>query len=187
MRDHASAGNMTGSLLVAHPHLRDPHFRRTILFLSHHNAEDGAIGLVLNRPLSKTMNEVAPEASAEDAALLRVPVFYGGPVGENEVMLASMQWHDSPGAVSFRGFGNVNEEPVIPPEYRPWLRAFRGYSGWSRGQLEAEIAEKSWLVFPPSRRLIEMPHPDRAWREIMQHLGPIYRLLAEMPDDPSLN
>jgi putative transcriptional regulator len=185
MRDHPSAGNMTGSLLVAHPNLRDPNFRRTILFLSHHNAEDGAIGLVLNRPLHKTVSQLPQFPTS--SGLQRVPVFYGGPVGAEDLLLASMQWHDSPGAVSFQGFGAASEEPVIPPEFHPGLRAFVGYSGWTRGQLEAEIAEKSWLVFPPSRRLIEMPHPDDAWRDIMYHLGPVYRLLAGMPDDPSLN
>ncbi|MGH8045953.1 MAG: YqgE/AlgH family protein [Chthoniobacterales bacterium] len=182
MRDQPSAGNMTGSLLVAHPNLRDPNFRRTILFLSHHNAEDGAVGLVLNRPMRKTMADLSGSGS-----LQRVPVFYGGPVGEEELLLASVQWHESPGAVSFRGFGSIAEEPIIPPEYHPGLRAFRGYAGWSRGQLEEEIAERAWLVFAPSRRLIDMPNPENAWLDVMNHLGPVYRLLAGMPDDPSLN
>jgi len=186
MRDLPSAGNMTGSLLVAHPNLRDPNFRRTILFLSHHNADDGAVGLVLNRPLRKTMSEF-PEHSASAAPMRRVPVFYGGPVGSEDLLLASMQWHESPGAVSFRGFGSASEGPVIPPEFHPGLRAFQGYAGWSRGQLEGEIAEKAWLVFPPSRRLIDMPNPEGVWLDIMGHLGPVYRLLAGMPDDPSLN
>jgi len=184
MRDLPSAGNMTGSLLVAHPNLRDPNFRRTILFLSHHNSEDGAVGLVLNRPLSKTTGEIS---SATSGLLKNVPVYYGGPVGENDLLLASVQWHESPGAVSFRGFGSMDEEPIVPPEYQPGLRAFQGYSGWSRGQLEEEIAERSWLVFAPSRRLIDMPHPEHAWLDVMNHLGPIYKLLAGMPDDPSLN
>ena len=194
MRDHPSAGNMTGSLLVAHPSLRDPNFRRTILFLSHHNAEDGAVGLVLNRPLRKTMSEF-PAHATEAGPLRRVPVFYGGPVGTDELLLASLQWHEAPGgggshapsAIAFRGFGNASEEPVIPPEFHPGLRAFLGYSGWSRGQLESEIAEKSWLVLPPSRPLIEMKDADDAWRHVMHQLGPVYRLLADMPDDPSLN
>ncbi len=184
---------MTGSLLVAHPNLRDPHFRRTILFLSHHNAEDGAIGIVLNRPLQKTMAEF-PRLGGGSASLGRVPVFYGGPVGAEELLLASMQWHAAPGAghnapsaIAFRGFGNASEDPIIPPEFQPGLRAFLGYSGWSRGQLESEIAEKSWLVLPPTRHLIEMPHPEAAWLETMHQLGPVYRLLAGMPDDPSLN
>lgn len=177
---------MTGSLLVAHPNLRDPNFRRTILFLSHHNADDGAIGLVLNRPLRKTMAEF-PNHSAGATPLRRVPVFYGGPVGADELLLASMQWHESPSAIAFRGFGNASEEPVIPPEFQPGLRAFLGYAGWSRGQLEEEIAEKAWLVFPPSRKLIHMRNPETAWQDVMHGLGPVYRLLAGMPDDPSLN
>jgi putative transcriptional regulator len=193
MRDQPSAGNMTGSFLVAHPNLLDPNFRRTIIFLSHHNSEDGAIGLVLNRPLKTTVGEFSPPDVAS-SALRRVPVFYGGPVGEHDLLLASLQWHDvggtgpnEPGAIAFRGFGNASEDPVIPPEFHPSLRAFQGYSGWSRGQLEAEIAEKSWLVFPATRKLIEMPDPGTVWRDLMVQLGPVYRLLADMPDDPSLN
>lgn len=186
MRDHPSAGNMTGSLLVAHPNLHDPNFRRTILFLSHHSADDGAIGLVLNRPLRKTVGEF-PEPAAAGGPLRKVPVFYGGPVGANELLLASMQWRESPDALAFHGFGNASEEPVIPPEFQPGLRAFLGYSGWSRGQLEGEIAEKAWLVFPPTRRVIEAPNSETLWMDIMRQLGPVYHLLAGMPDDPSLN
>lgn len=187
MREQPSAGNMTGSLLVAHPNLRDPNFRRTILFLSHHSAEDGAVGLVLNRPLRKTIGEVARDSAVAEPSMGRVPVYYGGPVGSEELLLASMQWHEAPSAIAFRGFGSAAEQPEIPPEFRPGLRAFLGYAGWSRGQLEGEIAEKAWLVLPPSRPLIEMPNPDSAWRDLMRQLGPIYRLLADMPDDPSLN
>lgn len=177
---------MTGSLLVAHPSLRDPNFRQTIVFLSHHQADDGAIGLVLNRPLSKTMADISLQPG-ESVAMQRVPVFYGGPVEPEDVLLASMQWQDSPSALAFRGFGRASEEPVIPPEFQPGLRAWKGYSGWSRGQLESEIAEKAWIVLPPTRPLIEMRSPGTAWHDVMRHLGPVYRLLAEMPEDPSLN
>lgn len=174
---------MTGSVLVAHPNLRDPNFRHTILFLSHHSSEDGAVGLVLNRPLRKTMGEFA---EFEAGPLERVPVFYGGPVAKEDLIVASMQWHDAPSAISFRGFGEA-DGPDIPPEFQPGLRAFLGYSGWSRGQLEAEIAEKAWIVLPPSREIVEMPDPLGVWHRVMRELGPVYRLLSEMPDDPSLN
>ncbi len=186
MRDTPSAGNMTGSLLIAHPNLRDPNFRRTIVFLSHHQADDGAIGLVLNRPLKKTMADLSA-TPGETAALPRVPVFYGGPVEPDDILLASMQWQESPSALAFRGFGRIKDEPVIPPEFQPGLRAWKGYSGWSRGQLESEIAEKAWILLPPTRPLIEMSQPDTVWHEVMRHLGPMYRLLAGMPDDPERN
>ncbi len=178
---------MTGSLLVAHPTLRDSNFARTILFLSHHSSEDGAVGLVLNRPLRKVMGDVA---NIPPGSLQRVPVFYGGPVAQDELLLASVRWIESPSAVAFRGFGDPGNGAEIPPEFQPSLRAFSGYSGWTRGQLEAEIAQKSWLLVPPIRELIELPHShsaEHAWRDLMRSLGPVYKLLAEMPDDPSLN
>ena len=176
---------MTGTLLVAHPNLRDSNFSRTILFLSHHSAEDGAVGLVLNRPLKRKKSSTLSEQTL--SALKKVPVYYGGPVGSDEILLASMQWHDAPNAVAFRGFGAIDGEVSIPPEFQPGLRAFVGYAGWSRGQLEDEISQKAWIVLPPTRELIEMPDPKNAWAQVMRELGPIYHLLSVMPDDPSLN
>jgi putative transcriptional regulator len=180
-----SAGNLTGSLLVAHPNLLDPNFRRTILFLSHHSAEDGAIGLVLNRPLRKTFGEAAQKKGPDQ--LEEVGLYYGGPVGLDHVTIASLQWRTNPAAVAFQSFmGNV-ENIQINAEWKAGLRAFVGYAGWSRGQLEGEIAQKAWIVLSPTRELIEMPDPENAWREIMRHSGPHLRLLAEAPDDPELN
>lgn len=181
----SSAGNLTGSLLVAHPNLLDPNFRRTILFLSHHSPEDGAIGLVLNRPLQKTFGEAAQEKSPEQ--LEEVGLYYGGPVSLDHVTIASLQWRTNPAAVAFQSFmGNV-ENIQINAEWKTGLRAFVGYAGWSQGQLEGEIAQKAWLVLSPTRELIEMPDPENAWRDIMRHSGPQLRLLAEAPDDPELN
>jgi putative transcriptional regulator len=186
MSEHGpSAGNLTGSLLVAHPNLLDPNFRRTILFLSHHSAEDGAIGLVLNRPLKKTFGEAAQKKGPEQ--LEEVGLYYGGPVSLDHVTIASLQWRTNPATVAFQSFmGNV-ENIQINAEWRDGLRAFVGYAGWSRGQLEGEIAQKAWIVLSPTRDLIEMPDPENAWRDLMRHSGPHLRLLAEAPDDPELN
>ncbi len=180
-----TAGNLTGSLLVAHPNLLDPNFRRTILFLSHHSADDGAIGLVINRPLKMKFGEVARKKKSP--ALQDVALFYGGPVAADQVTLASLQWRQDPSSVAFQSFmGNV-EHVQIDPEWQPGLRAFVGYAGWSRGQLESEIAHQAWLILPPERRIIEMRNPETAWREIMHQAGPMMKILAEAPDDPELN
>lgn len=183
--DGLSAGNLTGSLLVAHPALLDPNFRRTILFLSHHSAEDGAIGLVLNRPLKKSFAEAAPTVSAR--GLEEVGLFYGGPVSLDHVTIASLQWRTNPTSVAFQSFMGQVENIQISAEWKPGLRAFVGYAGWSRGQLENEIAQKAWIVLAPTRELIEMPDPANAWRDIMRNSGPHLRLLAQAPDDPELN
>lgn len=183
--EKSTAGNLTGSLLVAHPSLVDPNFRRTILFLSHHSAEDGATGLVLNRPLRKTFGEVS--AQNPPGVVGNIGLFYGGPVAADHVTIASLQWRENPMLVAFHSYAGQLEDVEIEPEWQRGLRAFVGYAGWSRGQLESEIAQKAWLVLTPTRALIEMTEPENAWREIMKSSGPLMRLLAEAPDDPELN
>jgi putative transcriptional regulator len=165
--------NLTGSLLVAHPCLRDPNFRRTIVFLSQHCPEEGATGFVLNRPL-----QALPDAGA--------PVFFGGPVGAEESLLTSLQWRENPALVAFRAFTDVGDAESRQGWERG-LRIFEGYAGWSPGQLEQEIKGNTWLVIPPTRELIEMNEPDTAWQNIMRNSGPLLHLLSEAPDDPGLN
>jgi putative transcriptional regulator len=185
-REPPHAGNLTGSLLVAHPSLLDPNFRRTIVFLSHHSADDGAVGFILNRPTGKSLGQ-ASSASVVSSTLRTVPILDGGPVGADELLLASIQWRTNPEAVAFRGFGAVASAEEVPPEFLNGLRAFRGYAGWSRGQLESEIAERAWLIAPPIRALIEISDPERIWGDYLSTLDPIFRLYAEAPDDPTLN
>jgi putative transcriptional regulator len=171
-----SGDNLTGSLLVAHPSLHDPNFRRTIIFLSQHSEEDGALGFVLNRPLDVIQLK---ESSG-------VPVYYGGPVEPGNMLLASIQWHEKRSLVAFRAFGTVEDE-CDREGWEKGLRVFAGYSGWNAGQLEHEIAQNSWIVMPPTGSLIAMENPGTAWLEIMRNSGPFLTLLAEAPDDPSLN
>jgi putative transcriptional regulator len=165
--------NLTGSLLVAHPCLRDPNFRRTIVFLSQHCPHEGATGFVLNRPL-----QALPDAG--------VPVFFGGPVGADESLLTSLQWRENPTLVAFRAFTDV-ADAESRQGWEKGLRIFEGYAGWSPGQLEQEIEGNTWLVIPPRRELIEMKEPLAAWQDIMQNSGPLLHLLSEAPDDPGLN
>jgi len=165
--------NLTGSLLVAHPCLRDPNFRQTIVFLSQHCPEEGATGFILNRPL-----RALPDGG--------VPVFFGGPVGVDESLLTSLQWRENPALVAFRAFTDVGDAKSRQG-WEKGLRIFEGYSGWSPGQLEQEIEGNTWLVIPPTRELIEMKEPHAAWQDIMRNSGPLLRLLSEAPDDPGLN
>ena len=179
------AGNMTGCLLVAHPQLLDPNFRRTIVYLSHHSAEDGALGLVLNRPLQKTVGEVADPA--RDTPLEVVPVFEGGPVERDRLLVATVGWNLDNSGFALRNLGDNQELEHLDETHRDALRAFVGYAGWSSGQLEAEIAQKSWFVLQPTRNLTQAENSADTWKRLMREFGPLFSLLAEMPDDPSLN
>ena len=78
--------NLAGSLLVAHPNMLDPNFRRTVLFISAHDPNDGALGVIINRPLEKQVADLVTEVPPE--GLADVPVFLGGPVGAIHKMAA---------------------------------------------------------------------------------------------------
>jgi putative transcriptional regulator len=79
--------SFAGSLLIAHPNMLDPNFRRAVLFISMHDPEDGALGVILNRPLDKQVSDLVNEEPP--AGLANVPVFLGGPVGRNQLMFAA--------------------------------------------------------------------------------------------------
>src|SRR6267378_5914540 len=87
--------SLAGSLLVAHPNMLDPNFRRTVLFISAHEPNEGALGVILNRPLDKQVADLVAEMPPENLA--DVPVFIGGPVGRNQLMFAAFEWQKGEG------------------------------------------------------------------------------------------
>src|SRR5213082_3338235 len=87
--------SLAGSLLVAHPNMLDPNFRRAVLFISAHDPSDGALGVIINRPLDKHVGELVSETPPD--GLADVPVFLGGPVGKNQLMFAAFEWQKGRG------------------------------------------------------------------------------------------
>src|SRR5437016_14175740 len=88
--DEPSSGSLAGSLLVAHPNMLDPNFRRTVLFISEHDPNEGALGVIINRPLDRQVADLVTETPPE--GLADVPVFLGGPVGKSQMMFAAVEW-----------------------------------------------------------------------------------------------
>jgi putative transcriptional regulator len=178
-------GSLAGSLLIAHPNMLDPNFRRAVLFISAHDQDDGAIGVIINRPLDKSIGDLVSETPPQNLA--DVPVFFGGPVGDNQLMLAAFEWHKGEGLKLNQHSLNGDESVLGAPDSAPSIFAFLGYAGWSAGQLEAEMKQKAWIVQKPSRAALKSERLSRLWFDIMNGLGPWYRMLAAAPDDPSLN
>ena len=188
MRDLGSGKprNFAGSLLVAHPRMLDANFRRAVLFISAHDPEDGAIGVIINRPLEKNVADVVTETPPKN--LGEVPVFFGGPVGSNQLMLAAFEWHKGEGLKLNQQVLNAIGPPLsFGDNDDAAVRAFLGYAGWSAGQLEAEMKQKAWILQKPSRSTLKPERLPRLWFDIMKKLGPWYHMLAAAPDDPSLN
>src|SRR6266508_4297197 len=93
--DEPASRSLAGSLLVAHPNMLDPNFRRTVLFISAHDPKEGALGVIINRPLDRQVVDLVTETPP--AGLADVPVFLGGPVGKNQLMFAAFEWQKGEG------------------------------------------------------------------------------------------
>jgi putative transcriptional regulator len=165
--------------------MRDPNFRRTILLLSSHDAENGAHGLVLNRPAHQMLSDVMPVPESE--LLAKVPVFVGGPVATSEVTLVNFGIGGDEGRIVFHPQVTAEQAAALTSTASGELRAYLGYAGWSKGQLESEITQNAWVIQPATVDVFVSTDQEVLWYNMMKTLGPAYHLLAMMPDDPSLN
>ena len=183
--EEPSSRSLAGSLLVAHPNMLDPNFRRTVLFISEHDPSEGALGVIINRPLDRQVADLVTDTPP--TGLADVPVFLGGPVGKNQLMFAAFEWKKGDSVMLSHNVA------LTPPSDGPGEKdlvticAFVGYAGWGAGQLESEVRQKAWLLQKANRSLLKLDRLPNLWFDIMRSLGPWYKMLAAAPDDPSLN
>ena len=187
MTDEAPA-NRKGRLLVASPSLLDPNFRRTVVLLLEHSHE-GALGLVLNRPTPLVAREALPGALA-DAMPEAERVHQGGPVQpEAVIVLADFSDPDLAASVAFGSVGIVNPDADasrLDDGVRA-IRAYGGYTGWGEGQLEHEVAEEAWIDAAPDADDVFGDDADGLWSRVLERKGGTWRLIARMPENPSVN
>jgi len=179
--------SLKGRLLVATPNLEDPNFFRTVVLVIEHG-DEGALGVVLNRPSGLEVSEPLP-AWAEVAAQPPV-VFVGGPVSPSSaICLGRMagEGHDwqplvgSVGAVDLNvGPGEVSPRPQV-------VRVFAGYAGWGPRQLEAEIVSGGWFVVDAEPDDALSPAPDDLWSDVLRRQPGRLALFADYPLDPTAN
>jgi putative transcriptional regulator len=174
---------LAGWLLVSHPQLRDDHFRETVILLHSHDAKDGALGVIINRPLGRELGQV--DADVNLVPLEGVPLFEGGPVATDR--LAFGGWHFPADAEPEVRFGLDQEEAVRLAEDRRFaLRAYVGYAGWSPGQLENELRMNAWVVCPFDGACADLEEIG-LWKHLLAAHRPDLRLEADSPEDPGLN
>lgn len=175
---------LAGQLLLAAPALRDPNFKRSVILLSAHSSE-GAMGVVLNRPLKRQLAELN-EAFAR-GPLAGVPLYCGGPVEPEQLIIVSWQWLKEENAFQLH-FG-IDPEKAGELIGTPGLtiRAFLGYAGWTQGQLENEMKQDTWLATGVEGRQLDDADGITLWRNLLCEHDPELRFLANEPDDPSVN
>jgi putative transcriptional regulator len=177
-----------GTLLIANPFLKDPNFVRSVIFLCDHK-EEGSFGFVLNKIFSKTLGELIPELEA-----YKIPVYYGGPVQRDTIHFLHQYPDLIPGGEEVLDgiYWGGNFESLVSYvknndiDFNK-IRFFIGYSGWSEGQLDGELQEKSWLIVDAIRKLIFHKNPEETWKDSLKHLGGDYEMMINFPLDPQLN
>jgi len=204
-RDSESAGStegdgfLGGNFLVSEIALMDPNFRQTVVLMVSHD-DNGAFGLVVNRPSPFTLGDVID--GMEDCPARSIPVFIGGPVQQEILFLLHAPFPGHPvDEDAARPAEGVISEPAtlalidylkndwsgIPPEDRPAVRVYAGYSGWGPGQLEGELKSEAWVVIKATRELVFRPDAAGAWEEAFARKGPLYQIILQTGFKPSMN
>ncbi len=194
-----TAEALKGRLLVATPNLGDPNFERTVVLVLEHG-DEGALGVVLNRPSELDVADPLPEWAG--AAAHPPVVFIGGPVAPSAAVCLARLSNDR-GArgwqplVGPRGPLRGRTGPVgtldldsDPDEIIPRvedIRVFAGYAGWGPGQIEGEIAEGGWFVVDADAADPLSTSPEDLWAAVLRRQRGTLALFATYPADPSAN
>ena len=174
-----------GQLLIASARLRDPNFFKTVVLLVR-DEEDGALGVILNRPLDVTVADACGE-QVDEAKEVDEPIHQGGPCEgpltalhtnlsvEGDEVITNVRFSMSKEAIEWLLANNVGP-----------IKYFAGYSGWGRGQLDAELAEGAWVLTPATSEHVFERQGD--WSKLTTWLSLGRSIdIARIPDDPSLN
>jgi putative transcriptional regulator len=180
--------SVRGQLLIAGPRLVDPNFWRTVVLIVEHS-EDGAFGVVLNRPSETSVGDAVPELDTlidPDETL-----FIGGPVQPSTVItVARFLDIDDAALAAFADIGvlGTGAPPIEEMAERVVrARAFVGHSGWGPGQLDTELETGDWILEPARPEDVFSASPRELWSDVLTRKGGSYALVARMPMDPSLN
>jgi len=169
--------DLTNHFLIAMPALADPNFFHTVTYLCEHNAQ-GAMGLVINRPLELQFQEllVHLEMETSDPDLAQLTIYQGGPVQTERGFV--LHTNDGEWDASIRVTDNmvmtmsqdIIEAIALGEGPREYLIAL-GYAGWGDGQLEEELANNAWLNGPAEASIIFDLPVEQRWSAAATHLG----------------
>jgi len=181
------AQSLAGQLLLASPALLDPNFSRSVVLIGVHG-EDGAMGVVLNRPSTTAVGDAVPQL--RDAVGALEPVYVGGPVQASSIVFLAEFLDPTPagllvlGRIGFPAPDAGIEELAEATARR---RVFAGHAGWGPGQLDAELAGGDWIADRAQPEDVFTDAPEELWSAVLTRKGGSYALIARMPLDPSVN
>lgn len=169
--------NLTHHFLIAMPGLAESPFSRALVYLAEHN-DDGALGIVINRPLELTLKELLEriDIQLQHGERAEEPVFFGGPVQTDRGFVLHRplgEWQSSLRVTEEIALTSSKDIlHTLATEGQPAeLLIALGYAGWGAGQLEEELAQNSWLTVPAEPRVIFDTPPEQRLNAAMGLLG----------------
>lgn len=192
--------SLKGYFLIAEANMLDPNFKHTVVLIIEHN-EDGAFGLIVNRKSELNLVDILPEFNTKRGRT--TPIYFGGPV-QQEFLFAIhsklIDKHHSQTSIEIipevyfePGFRNLEDYfkdsywDTLPPDDKPKIHLFLGYSGWGPKQLERELREGSWIIHKATPKIIFHQNPEEGWKDALRQKGGIYKIFADTNQDPFLN
>lgn len=185
---HKKRKPKAGSVLISEPMLEDYYFKRAVVLILDYN-DQGAMGIVLNKPIFIDINDVIPDLSSKPFSL-----YSGGPVSiERIFFLHNLKSEISGSDEIITGvYWSGNEKDIQAYLANPnfdenKIRAFLGYSGWNAGQLEQEIKEGRWVVAEISASIIFDEDYSKMWENSVKTLGEAFHKWINFPKNPQMN
>jgi putative transcriptional regulator len=177
-----------GKVLLAEPFLDDPYFKRTVILLCEHN-EEGSFGFVLNNYIDIELDQVMDELPT-----FSTRISIGGPVNNSNLYYLHTLGEQIGDSVEvMNGIYMGGDFEILKKKLRMGqvqkdeVRFFVGYSGWSPNQLDTELGSKSWFVANVKPKLLMNTDVTDLWKKVMESMGSKGSMIANLPDDPSLN
>ncbi len=177
-----------GKILIAEPFLKGPYFGRSIVLLTEFG-EQGAVGFVLNKA-----SNVYPDEVIDDILSFKGELYIGGPVASDTLHFIHTLGEKLPGSVKvtdniYWGGDFETLKDLINNDIATYkqVKFFAGYSGWSPGQLEGEINERSWIVTEVDEAVIMDDNIDNIWEQTLIKLGGVFKTWSKFPNDPNQN
>jgi putative transcriptional regulator len=181
----AAPANFSQHFLIAMPAMADPNFANTLTFVCEHN-EDGALGIVVNRPTEMTLSALFEqiEIPLDDEAIRRAPVHFGGPVQVDRGFVLHRplgNWQSTLAITDDVGLTTSKDvlEALARGEGPRDVLVSLGYAGWSAGQLEQEISQNAWLTVPADPSVMFDLPAERRLPAAMKLLGIDFSRLSD--------
>ncbi|HTP62452.1 MAG TPA: YqgE/AlgH family protein [Burkholderiales bacterium] len=189
MTSSVSSINLTNHFLIAMPNMADPYFSKSLTYVCEHN-DQGALGIVVNRPIDMTLLALFERLSLsmEDPARADAPVYFGGPVQTDRgfvLHLPAGEWQATLKVTVGQGgaIGLTTSKDILEAVGRgegpSKMLVSLGYAGWSAGQIEHELKQNAWLTVEARDAILFDLPPDERLPAAMKLLGLDYARLAD--------